>query len=110
MYTINMGMLNGRPLKKKKTRSAGEIVDALKSTRAESSSSYREQSLKIHGMICAKCGREFEEKDRRLITVHHKDSDPRNNPADGSNWENLCLDCHDDEHSRGLLGDYLKGK
>jgi len=25
-------------------------------------------------------------------------------------WENLCLDCHEDEHSRGLLGDYLTGK
>ena len=24
--------------------------------------SYRERSLKIHGMICAKCGREFTQK------------------------------------------------
>ena len=30
--------------------------------------------------------------------------------ADGSNWENLCIYCHDDEHSRSLLGDYLQGK
>ena len=34
----------------------------------------------------------------------------RNNPPDGSNWENLCIYCHDDEHSRGLLGDYLYRK
>jgi len=27
--------------------------------------------------------------------------------ASGSNWENLCVYCHDDEHSRSLLGDYL---
>ena len=105
-----MGLLNGRPLKKKKTRTAQEVVDALKAEKPEASFSYRDQSLKIHGMICAKCAREFDEKDRRLLTVHHKDNNPRNNPADGSNWENLCLDCHDDEHSRGMLGDYLKGK
>ncbi|MEK7803683.1 MAG: HNH endonuclease, partial [Deltaproteobacteria bacterium] len=28
----------------------------------------------------------------------------------GSNWENLCVYCHEDEHSRGLLADYLSGK
>jgi hypothetical protein len=43
------------------------------------------------------------------LTVHHKDGNHHNNPADGSNWENLCVYCHDDEHSRSLLGDYLKG-
>jgi len=42
--------------------------------------------------------------------VHHKDGNPRNNPKDGSNWENLCIYCHDDEHSRQLLADYLSGK
>jgi cytochrome c553 len=68
---------------------------------------YRERSLKIHGLICAKCAREFEHKDRHLLTVHHKDGNHRNNPPDGSNWENLCAYCHEDEHSRGLLGDYL---
>ena len=70
---------------------------------------YRELSLAIHGLICAKCGREFDEHDRRLLTVHHKDGNRNNNPPDGSNWENLCLWCHEDEHSRGLLGDYLAG-
>jgi len=68
---------------------------------------YRERSLKLHGMICAKCGREFTYKNRQLLTVHHKDGNSRNNPADGSNWENLCVYCHEDEHSRGLLADYL---
>lgn len=75
-----------------------------------SAEGYRERSLKIHGLICAKCGREFTGKNRRLLTVHHKDGNPRNNPADGSNWENLCIYCHDDEHSRQLLGDYLNQK
>ncbi|HBG91841.1 MAG TPA: HNH endonuclease, partial [Nitrospiraceae bacterium] len=43
-------------------------------------SDYREQSLKIHGLICAKCGREFDFKDRQLLTVHHKDGNHQNNP------------------------------
>ncbi len=71
-------------------------------------SDYRERSLKIHGLICAKCGREFESKDRHLLTVHHKDGNHLNNPPDGSNWENLCVYCHEDEHTRDLLGAYLR--
>ncbi|MBI4799348.1 MAG: HNH nuclease family protein [Desulfarculus sp.] len=63
---------------------------------------YREQSLRLHGLICAKCAREFAPKDSHLLTVHHKDGNYRNNPPDGSNWENLCVYCHDDEHSRGM--------
>jgi hypothetical protein len=62
---------------------------------------YREQSLKLHGLICAKCAREFSPRDSHLLTVHHKDGNWKNNPPDGSNWENLCLYCHDDQHSRG---------
>jgi len=86
-----------------------EIVRELREMGA-SPADYREQSLKIHGLICAKCGREFDPRDRRLLTVHHKDGNRFNNPADGSNWENLCIYCHEDEHSRGILGDYLQGK
>jgi 5-methylcytosine-specific restriction endonuclease McrA len=106
-------MRNDR-IRKKKTpkkqagKSAGDVVRELKGRNVRSD--YREQSLKIHGLICAKCGREFEDRDRHLLTVHHRDGNPRNNPPDGSNWENLCTYCHDDEHSRGRLGDYLKGK
>jgi predicted HNH restriction endonuclease len=71
---------------------------------------YRERSLALHGWICAKCAREFERASLHLLTVHHKDGNHQNNPPDGSNWENLCADCHEDEHSRGLLGDYLTGR
>ena len=87
-------------------KSVEDIVRELKQI-SKPSGNYRERSLKIHGLICAKCGREFESKDRSLLTVHHKDGNSRNNPPDGSNWENLCAYCHDDEHSRGMLGDYL---
>ena len=71
---------------------------------------YRERSLAIHGIICARCAREFDASNRHLLTVHHKDGNHHNNPPDGSNWENLCVYCHEDEHSRSLLGDYLSGR
>ena len=63
---------------------------------------YRERALKIHPWICAKCAREFSGKKLPELTVHHKDHNHDNNPADGSNWELLCLYCHDNEHSRSL--------
>lgn len=89
-------------------KSVSDIVKDLKKNGMEKND-YREQSLKIHGLICAKCGREFEQKNRHLLTVHHKDGNHQNNPPDGSNWENLCVYCHEDEHSRGILGEYLSG-
>jgi len=92
-----------------KTVDYPSIEEALKKLQKSVSpwSDYRERSLKIHGLICAKCGREFDEKTRHLLTVHHKDGNHLNNPPDGSNWENLCVYCHDDEHTRELLGKYL---
>jgi 5-methylcytosine-specific restriction endonuclease McrA len=93
-----------------KTASTESFDDLLREMRTgkPGESDYRERSLRIHGLICAKCGREFTHKDRHLLTVHHKDGNHRNNPPDGSNWENLCIYCHEDEHSRELLGDYYK--
>jgi 5-methylcytosine-specific restriction endonuclease McrA len=106
--------MKGRRLRTRKKpsgsgKSVSEIVEALK-RRGSPASDYREQSLRIHGFICAKCGREFDHNNRRLLTVHHRDGNPSNNPPDGSNWENLCVYCHDDEHGRGLLGDHLSKK
>lgn len=63
---------------------------------------YREQALKIYPWICGRCGREFSGRNLRMLTVHHRDHDHDNNPPDGSNWELLCLYCHDNEHSRQL--------
>ncbi|HBI47312.1 MAG TPA: HNH nuclease family protein [Smithella sp.] len=70
---------------------------------------YREKSLAINGLVCARCGREFPGSKRQLLTVHHKDGNHHNNPANGSNWENLCAYCHEDVHSRGVLAEYLDG-
>lgn len=99
----------GSSQKNDSAKSVEEIVKELKQA-GRPSDDYRERSLKIHGLICAKCGREFEDKDRHLLTVHHRDGNHKNNPSDGSNWENLCVYCHEDEHSRGRLADYLKEK
>jgi len=62
--------------------------------------SYREQALKILPRICARCARELDGKRLRELTVHHKDGDHHNNPPDGSNWELLCIYCHENEHAR----------
>lgn len=82
-------------------------INTMKKT-VDANSNYRTKSLSINGTICAKCGRNFDGADLKLLTVHHLDGNHHNNPPDGSNWENLCCYCHDDEHSRELLGEYLK--
>jgi hypothetical protein len=64
--------------------------------------SYREQALKIYPWICGRCAREFTRTNVRELTVHHRDHNHDNNPPDGSNWELLCLYCHDNEHQRQL--------
>ena len=96
--------------KSKDSKPAEDVVrDLKKEQETLRGEDYRERSLALHGLICARCGREFDESKRHLLTVHHKDGNHNNNPLDGSNWENLCVYCHEDVHSRGLLGDYLEG-
>ena len=63
---------------------------------------YREPALKIYPWRCGRCAREFTRANLRELTVHHRDHDHNNNPPDGSNWELLCLYCHDNEHQRQL--------
>jgi hypothetical protein len=103
-----------RPRKHRKPAAPRGDVDALvraaKTAALKRQQGYRARSLELHGWICAKCAREFDESNLHLLTVHHRDGNHDNNPADGSNWENLCAYCHDDEHSRELLADYLSGK
>ncbi len=99
-----------QPKKLLSAEELGQLVNRLKSDNRPANANYREQSLKLHGWICAKCGREFERENLHLLTVHHRDGNHHNNPTDGSNWENLCVYCHDDEHSRLILAEYLNGK
>jgi hypothetical protein len=63
---------------------------------------YRQRALRMFPAVCARCGREFSGKRLRELTVHHKDHNHDNNPPDGSNWELLCLYCHDYEHTKYL--------
>jgi 5-methylcytosine-specific restriction endonuclease McrA len=80
------------------------IAEALR-YRDQREMSYRGQALKLYPWICARCGREFSGKKLRELTVHHKDHNHDNNPPDGSNWELLCLYCHDNEHARQQVAD-----
>lgn len=63
---------------------------------------YRERALKIYPWVCGRCARTFTNANVRELTVHHRDHNHDNNPPDGSNWELLCLYCHDNEHQREL--------
>ena len=75
------------------------VADAHRS-KAEREKGYREQALRLYPWICGRCAREFTHTNLRELTVHHRDHNHDNNPADGSNWELLCLYCHDNEHAR----------
>ena len=70
---------------------------------------YRERALRLFPHVCGSCGREFSGKKLRDLTVHHKDHDHTNNPTDGSNWELLCIYCHDQEHEKYKLKGYVDG-
>ena len=89
-------------------KSPEELVREMKeAAKAQGGEDYRERSLRIHGLVCARCGRDFSGQSRQLLTVHHKDGNHANNPADGSNWENLCVYCHEDVHAREVLADQI---
>ena len=82
-----------------------QIIAEARRSREIRERAYREQALKLYPPICARCGREFAGKKLRELTVHHKDHNHDNNPPDGSNWELLCLYCHDNEHQEYLDGE-----
>jgi 5-methylcytosine-specific restriction endonuclease McrA len=78
------------------------VVAEARRNREQREQQYRERALKIYPWICGRCGRDFTRQNLRELTVHHRDHNHDNNPPDGSNWELLCLYCHDNEHSRYL--------
>ena len=82
----------------------GSLAEAIR-IRQEREKSYRERALKLFPKICGRCGREFSGKRLRELTVHHKDHNHTNNPPDGSNWELLCIYCHENEHARNEVAD-----
>jgi 5-methylcytosine-specific restriction endonuclease McrA len=80
-----------------------DIVAEARKAREHREQGYRERALKLFPPVCGRCGRAFEGKKLKELTVHHKNHNHEDNPADGSNWELLCMYCHDNEHQRHQL-------
>ena len=78
------------------------VVADARRARDSREQSYRERALKIYPWVCGRCARTFDRGTVGQLTVHHRDHNHDNNPPDGSNWELLCLYCHDNEHQRQL--------
>ncbi len=78
------------------------VVAEARRSRDARERTYREQALKLYPWVCGRCAREFTHANVRELTVHHRDHDHDNNPPDGSNWELLCIYCHENEHARQL--------
>jgi hypothetical protein len=76
------------------------VVADARRQREDRERGYREQALKMYPWVCGRCAREFNPKNLHELTVHHRNHNHDDNPADGSNWELLCLYCHDEEHAR----------
>ncbi len=84
------------------TAKLDRIVAEARRNRGQREQDYRERALKLYPWVCGRCAREFTRTNLQQLTVHHKDHNHDNNPIDGSNWELLCIYCHDNEHSRYL--------
>ncbi len=82
------------------------IVAQARRDREDREQGYRERALKMYPWVCGRCTREFTRENLHELTVHHRDHNHDNNPPNGSNWELLCLYCHDNEHSRLIDSDY----
>ena len=80
------------------------VADAQKAKR-ERDLGHRERALGMYPWICGRCAREFTRVNLHELTVHHRNHNHDDNPGDGSNWELLCLYCHDNEHQRQIEHD-----
>ena len=78
------------------------IVAEARRNAGQRDKGYRERALTLYPWICGRCAREFTRVNLQELTVHHRNHDHDDNPADGSNWELLCVYCHDNEHSRHI--------
>ena len=95
--------------KKKGTIGRERLVAEARKHSQEREKTYRERALKMFPWICGRCEREFEGKRLKELTVHHKDHNHDNNPPDGSNWELLCIYCHEHEHSKDNAAEWIDG-
>jgi len=86
--------------KKQSKQRLDDVVVKARQDSEKRGHGYREQALKMYPWICGRCSREFTRLNLQELTVHHKNHDHDYNPTDGSNWELLCMYCHDNEHQR----------
>lgn len=94
--------------KNKSPNSLDAVIAKAQKDREERENNYRAKALKMYPWICGRCSREFTRETVQELTVHHRNHNHDDNPEDGSNWELLCLYCHDNEHQR-LLESERKG-
>ena len=80
-----------------------DIIAKARGDRERRGHSFRSRALVLFPPVCARCGRDVAGKTLHELTVHHKDHNHDNNPPDGSNWELLCLYCHENEHARNAV-------
>ncbi len=91
--------MSGRGRPPDQSRLDRVVADAQRN-RVERERGYRQRALAMYPWVCGRCGRSFDHGNVRELTVHHRDHDHDHNPEDGSNWELLCVYCHDNEHAR----------
>ena len=84
-----------------------QVVAQARHAAEQREKGYRERALKMYPWVCGRCGREFTRTNVRELTVHHRNHNHDDNPPDGSNWELLCVYCHDNEHARHI--DHVQG-
>lgn len=87
-------------MKKPDQSKLDKIVADARAAYATREDGYRQRALKLYPWVCGRCMREFDHNNLKELTVHHRDHNHDNNPNDGSNWELLCVYCHDNEHQR----------
>jgi hypothetical protein len=107
--TIHFTRVNMMNTKKTGDETGKSIVEEVRKNREEREKTYRDRALRLFPNVCGRCGREFSGKRLRELTVHHRDHNHDNNPPDGSNWELLCIYCHDNEHSRIIESEWQGG-
>ena len=98
-------------MKKKRIdpKKTAEVVAKIRREQEQRAQGYRGQALMLLPHVCGRCGREFSGAKLSQLTVHHRDGNHMNNPPDGSNWELLCLYCHDDQHETRPGHGYYEG-
>ncbi len=78
-----------------------KVVADARREQAVREKGYRARAIEMYPWVCGHCARDFTDgKKLRELEVHHKNHNHDDNPPDGSNWELLCMYCHENQHNR----------